>query len=395
MSPVGPRPVVVGQSISRPRCETAPVTSGPPDRPQRRPRRGLRRLAARGRRGPARHRDQRERGLRLPRRGPLHHAPGVRPGGRRRGRRRRAGVLPRPGRVRPPVHRRRAGRTGRRRALPARRARRDRPRRRRPGVLRQAARRALQRGRHPRGAGRGGGGGRAGLRPPLPVLGLPGSALLRTAEAAGLRPVQRGVRRPRLHRPPAPWCRAASPAPWCTTRRWSPSARCGWPPTATSSRWTARRCSWPSSRCACTATPRARWRWPARCGRRWRLPGSTVAAFDRLRGQSARRAGVGRAQPPGEQVRGDVVDRPAAAVGVRAQQVERGGGADLEVDAELADGLPDRGPAPRGRPVQPLRAVRRGPRRPDGGVAQRGGDQLAHGQRLEDVEVGHLVGRSK
>ena len=41
--------------------------------------------------------------------------------------------------------------------------------------------------------------------------GCPGSALLRAAEAAGLRTVARGLRRPRLHRRPARWCRAREP----------------------------------------------------------------------------------------------------------------------------------------------------------------------------------------
>ena len=47
----------------------------PRHRPQRRPRRGLRRLAARRRRGPARRRHQRQRRLRVPRGRPADHAP--------------------------------------------------------------------------------------------------------------------------------------------------------------------------------------------------------------------------------------------------------------------------------------------------------------------------------
>ena len=54
-------------------------------------------------------------------------------GGRARRRDRRAGRLPRPGRLRPPLHRRRAGRADRRRDLPDRRAGRLRPRSRAPG----------------------------------------------------------------------------------------------------------------------------------------------------------------------------------------------------------------------------------------------------------------------
>ena len=106
----------------------------------------------------------------------------------------------------------------------------------------------------------------------LPVLGLPGSALLRAAEAAGMRPVAEGFADrgytaagtlvPRNQ----PGALVHDPARW-------PSARCGWRPTASSRRWTGPPCSCPSSRSASTATPRTPWRWPGRSGRRSRPPG--------------------------------------------------------------------------------------------------------------------------
>ena len=71
----------------------------------------------------------------------------------------------------------------RRRDLPDRRADGVRPRRRRPGPVRQAARRAVQRARPPRAAGRRRGRGRRAVDPTLPVLGLPGSAWLRARRA--------------------------------------------------------------------------------------------------------------------------------------------------------------------------------------------------------------------
>ena len=191
-------------------------------------------------------------------------------GGRRR---RRPGVLPRPGRVRPPLPRRRAGGAGRRRALPARRAGRDRAGRRRPGVLRQAARGAVQRRGHPRGARPGGRRRRPGLRPP--AAGAGPARLGAAAGGGGGRdaPGREGFADRGYTAGRHAGAAHASPAPWCTTPRWWPRGRCGWRPTASSRRWTARRCSCPSSRSACTATPRAPWRWPGRCARRWRPPG--------------------------------------------------------------------------------------------------------------------------
>ena len=72
------------------------------------------------------------------------------------------------------------------------------------------------------------------------MLGLPGSALLRAAEAAGLRTVVEGFADRGYTADGHARARAASPARSCTTRRRSPSGRCGWRPTARSSRSTAR-----------------------------------------------------------------------------------------------------------------------------------------------------------
>ena len=103
----------------------------------------------------------------------------------------------------------------------------------------------------------------------LPVLGLPGSALLREAEAAGMHPVRGGLRRPRLH-----------PAGTLVPRT-QPGALVHDPATVAERavRMAARRrrrrggrhgtADAGPSRCACTATPRVRWRWRERCGRRW------------------------------------------------------------------------------------------------------------------------------
>ena len=104
----------------------------------------------------------------------------------------------------------------------------------------------------------------------LPVLGLPGSALLREAEAAGMRPVPEGFADRGLHPGRHAGAPHASPAPWCTTRRWWPNGRCAWRPTASWWRWTARALLMPV---AVGLRPRrhpGRGRHsPARCGRRW------------------------------------------------------------------------------------------------------------------------------
>ena len=76
----------------------------------------------------------------------------------------------------------------------------------------------------------------------LPVLGLPGSVLLREVEAAGMRPRAGGFRRPRLHAGRHARAPHAARARFSTTRRPSPTGRCGWRRTAWSSPSTARRC---------------------------------------------------------------------------------------------------------------------------------------------------------
>ena len=155
------------------------------DRPQRRPRRGFRRLAARRRRRAARAGHQRERRLRLPRRRPVDHG---------------AGRVSRPPSARVSIgaqvgyrdlvgfgrrrDRRRPGRPLRRRALPARRAGRLRPRRPAPGcgTSSRTARCTAPCGRRP---------ARPTPSPPrspaydptLPLLGPPGSALAAAARS--------------------------------------------------------------------------------------------------------------------------------------------------------------------------------------------------------------------
>ena len=166
-------------SSARRRCDS--------DRPQRRPRRGLRRLAARRRRGAARRGDQRQRRLRLPRRGPVDHAPRSARRGRGAGCAIGAQVS----------YRDLAGfgrRCDRRRPRPSSRAdvlyqlgalRRHRPGRRRPGRATSSRTARCTTRRRPRGqAAAVVGGGASTYDPALPVLGLPGSALLR----AGRRP---------------------------------------------------------------------------------------------------------------------------------------------------------------------------------------------------------------
>ncbi len=154
---------------------------------------------ARRRRRAARRGHLGQRRLRLPRRRPGDHAPGLRGGGRARRRGRRPGRLPRPGRLRPPADRLRVRRPARRRALPDRRAGRVLPGGRHRGALRQAARRALQHGRRRRGAGRGGGrGGAPTTTARCRCSASPGSVLAQLAAGAGLRDGRRGLRRPRL-----------------------------------------------------------------------------------------------------------------------------------------------------------------------------------------------------
>ena len=128
-------------------------SDGQDRRSQQRCRRGLRGVARRSRpRADADHHVGQRR-LRVPRRRPVDHAPHVRDGRREQRRDRRAGQLSRPRRLRPPVHRHEAGRARRRGRLPARRARRRCARAAGSSVqLREAARRAVQHHRPPRGS---------------------------------------------------------------------------------------------------------------------------------------------------------------------------------------------------------------------------------------------------
>ena len=212
----------VDMSPSRPACR--PTTRRVPDcagehprpardRPQRRPRRGLRRLAAGRRRRAAGHRDERERRLRLPRRRPLDHAPGVRAG------RASAGVA-----VGAQVSYRDLAGFGRRfmdvepaeltddvlyqlGAL--------------DGIARVSGTRVSYVKPHGalynaavdrRGAGRGRGRrGRRATTAAAACSGCPARRCCGAAEAAGLRAVARGLRRPRRTRPTARSCRAREP----------------------------------------------------------------------------------------------------------------------------------------------------------------------------------------
>ena len=127
-----------------------------------------------------------------------------------------------------------------------------------PGPLRQAARRALQRGGRRRVPGRGGRRRRRRLRPRA-AGALPARLGARPARgrrrAAGGR---RGLRRPRLPaRRHAGAARHPGRGPHRPGRRW-PHGRSGWPPSARWWRSTAPSCPARSSRSACTATPRAR-----------------------------------------------------------------------------------------------------------------------------------------
>ena len=114
--------------------------------------------------------------------------PARRPPSRRGGRGPRR--LPRPGRIRPPVHGHRPPRTGRRRRLPDRRAAGAGRDGRHQGPLREAAWRASTTPSSttpPRHAPSWT--PSKSVDPSLPILGLPGSEVLRLAEAAGLRAV--------------------------------------------------------------------------------------------------------------------------------------------------------------------------------------------------------------
>ena len=110
--------------------------------------------------------------------------------------------------------------------------------------------------------------------PALPVLGLPGSAFLRAAEAAGLRTVReffvdRGYT-------PGGDPGAAQPgrAPCCTTPTRSPSGCCGWSSDGVVDA-VGRQPGAGGRRVAVRARrlARARWRWRPRCGPGWSGPG--------------------------------------------------------------------------------------------------------------------------
>jgi hypothetical protein len=92
----------------------------------------------------------------------------------------------------------------------------------------------------------------------LPVLGLPGSALLRAAGGTPRR---------------ARWCPARNPVRWSRTPNRSRPARSPWPATASSWPSTDRASRSRSSRSASTATPRERSGSRGPSGRRWRRPG--------------------------------------------------------------------------------------------------------------------------
>ena len=184
--------------------------------------------------------DQRQRRLRLPRRRRGHDARGVRDGGRGAGSwsaprsptataRTSAGVrMDVPYDVLAEQVAEQVGRSGRIAAEAGTACR-----------LPEAARRALQPGGRRRGAGR----ARCWTAPgDLPVLGLPGSALLRLARGGRAPASRRGS--PTAATPPtAGWCRATSRARWSRT-----------PDQVAAQAVAPRRRA--STRCACTATPR-------------------------------------------------------------------------------------------------------------------------------------------
>ena len=144
-----------------------------------------------------------------------------------RGRRRRPGRLPGPGRVRPPVHRRRARpswpttcstRSARWRRSPGGRHR---------GALRQAARRAVQRDRAPRASRpRPWSTAVRDYDPTLPVLGLPGSACSRRRRR---RPAHRaGGFADRGYTAEGTLVPRDRDGPCCTIPARSPRGWCGW-----------------------------------------------------------------------------------------------------------------------------------------------------------------------
>ena len=122
--------------------------------------------------------------------------------------------------------------------------------------------------------------------PSLPVLGLPGSAWLRQAEAAGLRTIREAFA-DRNYTPEGTPSPDGSPPPSSTTPRRSPagasaSRRRGGSPRSTAPRSTRR-----PGRCACTATPPARSRSPDGSGPRSRTAGSRSVPSPRRPGPPA------------------------------------------------------------------------------------------------------------
>lgn len=101
----------------------------------------------------------------------------------------------------------------------------------------------------------------------LPVLGLPGSALLRVAEAAGLRAVREGFA-DRGYTPDGGLVPRREPGALVHDPRRSRPVRSAWRWRAPSSPSTAAPCPRRSGRSACTGTPRVRSSWPERCARR-------------------------------------------------------------------------------------------------------------------------------
>ena len=193
---------------------------------------------------------------------------------------RRPGRLPRPGRVRAPVHRPRPRRPAGRRGLPDRGAAGHLRGGRHDGPLRQAAWRPLQRRRAPRGPGRARWSRRsAGSTPRCRCSACPVRRCSRSREAAGLPTVTEAFA-DRAYRPTAPsspareaGCGAARPrvgrrprGPDGRHRPGRGGRRHG--------RQRRRR-----SRSASTATARAPCRWPPRSAPASRPPGVTLRPF--------------------------------------------------------------------------------------------------------------------
>ena len=204
---------------SRARLTSSAALRSPPStigwgahRSQQRPRRIVRGVEARRRRGHARGRHECQHRLRLPRRRSVDAAGDVCRGGRPRRGDRRPGVVSRPRGVRSPAHRHGAVRAARRGDLPARSTRRVRPGRGVAHGLCEAARRAVPRRRTERRLRRGRRGRRRGVRP---VDGDPRPAGVGAAPGCGpsricSRCPKRSPTGPTC--PTAAWSRGGSPA---------------------------------------------------------------------------------------------------------------------------------------------------------------------------------------